>query len=62
MAKFSRFDPRNKKRDRKKNQSQHGNRDIKIREIDENRANFKINGKYLDYATLDGSDEFQNDD
>ena len=33
MAKFSRFDPRNKKRDKHKNQSQE--KDIRIREVDE---------------------------
>ena len=33
MAKFSRFDPRNKKSGKHKNQSQ--NKDIRIREVDE---------------------------
>jgi len=41
MAKFGRYDPRNKKRDRHKSHSQNG-KDFKIRDVEENRDNFKI--------------------
>ena len=43
MAKFGRFDPRNKKRDRNKNMSQ--TKDNRIRDVEESRTGFKIQGQ-----------------
>ena len=59
MAKFGRFDPRNKKRDRNKNISQ--TKDNRIRDVEESRTGFKIQGHNIDYAMYDGQDEFEND-
>jgi len=61
MAKFGRFDPRNKKRDRNKNISQ-SSKDTRIREVEENRVGFKIQGHNIDYAMYDGIDELKHDD
>lgn len=61
MAKFGRFDPRNKKRDRNKNNSQ-SSRDAKIRDVEENKTGFRIKGHNIDYAMFDGLDEINNDE
>ncbi|MBV22749.1 MAG: hypothetical protein CMA53_01430 [Euryarchaeota archaeon] len=59
MAKFGRYDPRNKKRDRNKNQSQ--NKDIRIREVEE-KSRFNSKSNSINYALLDGIDEFDDED
>ena len=59
MAKFGRFDPRNKKRDRNKNMSQ--TKDNRIRDVEESKTGFKIQGHNIDYVMYDGQDEFEND-
>jgi hypothetical protein len=59
MAKFGRFDPRNKKRVRNKNMSQ--SKDNRIRDVEERKTGFKIRGHNIDYAMYDGQDEFEND-
>jgi hypothetical protein len=61
MAKFGRFDPRNKKRDRNKNISQ-SSRDTKIRDVEENKTGFKIKGHQIDYVMYDGQNETQSDE
>lgn len=59
MAKFGRYDPRNKKRDRNKNHSQ--NKDNRIREVDE-KPRFNLKGNNINYALLDGISEFDDED
>ena len=59
MAKFGRYDPRNKKRDRNKNQSQ--NKDTRIREVEET-SKFNLKGANINYVLLDGIDEFDDED
>jgi len=59
MAKFGRYDPRNKKRDRNKNQSQ--NKDTRIREVEE-RARFNLSGDNINYVLFDGIDELEDED
>jgi hypothetical protein len=59
MAKFGRYDPRNKKRDRNKTHSQ--NKDIRIRDVEENRSNFKIKGNTSTYAIIDEWEDEERD-
>ena len=59
MAKVGRFDPRNKKRDRNKNMSQ--TKDNRIRDVEESKTGFKIQGHNIDYAVYEGQDEFGDD-
>jgi len=59
MAKFGRYDPRNKKRDRNKNAAQ--NKDIRIREVDE-KPRFNLKGNNINYVILDGLDNFEDED
>ncbi|MBC8474873.1 MAG: hypothetical protein H8D53_00370 [Bacteroidetes bacterium] len=59
MAKFGRFDPCNKKRDRNKNMSQ--SKEMRIRDVEERKTSFKIRGHNIDDAMYEGQDEFSDD-
>ena len=59
MAKFGRYAPGNKKRDRNKTYSQ--NKDIRIRDVEENRCNFKIKGNTPTYAIIDEWEDEEKD-
>lgn len=54
MAKFSRFDPKNKKKDRNKKLSI--NRDSKIKSVEKDR---RIQGKTIEYVIQDHHDDLK---
>jgi hypothetical protein len=54
MAKFSRFDPKNKKKDRNKKLSI--NRDSKIKSVEKDR---RIQGKTIEYVIQDQHDDLK---
>lgn len=54
MAKFSRFDPKNKKKDRNKRLSI--NRDNKIKSVEKDR---RIQGKTVEYVIQDQHDDLK---
>ena len=54
MAKFSRFDPKNKKKDRNKKLSI--NRDNKIKSVEKDR---RIQGKTVEYVIQDQHDDLK---
>jgi len=54
MAKFSRFDPKNKKKDRNKKLSI--NRDSKIKSVEKDR---RIQGKTIEYVIQDRHDDLK---
>jgi|TARA_B100001093_G_scaffold373138_1_gene358139 hypothetical protein len=60
MAKFSRYDPKNKKRNKHKSQSQ--NKDLRIRDVEESGTSFKLKGHQVDYVLLDGLDDYDVDE
>lgn len=59
MAKFSRYDPRNKKRDKHKSHSQ--NKDLRIRDVEESGTSLRFKGHNIDYVLYDGDDFTQED-
>ena len=54
MAKFSRFDPKNKKKDRNKKLST--NRDSKIKSVEKDR---RVQGKTIEYVIQDQHDDLK---
>jgi|TARA_B100000497_G_scaffold81051_1_gene90378 hypothetical protein len=54
MAKFSRFDPKNKKKDRNKKLSI--NRDSKIKSVEKDR---RVQGKTIEYVIQDQHDDLK---
>jgi|TARA_B110000483_G_C17772112_1_gene380232 hypothetical protein len=60
MAKFSRYDPRNKKRDKHKAQSL--NKDFRIRDVEESGTSLRLKGHHIDHAFYDVEGDYTDKD
>lgn len=60
MAKFSRYDPRNKKRDKHKSQSL--NKDFRIRDVEESGTSLRLKGHHTDHVFYDMDEDYTDKD